>query len=75
MPLPGTQTCGAPRLLLSLPPMAEPPQKTLPTLTPKAEAEQLARREREAAALRENLRRRKAQARAKTSPPAEPDPR
>jgi hypothetical protein len=34
-----------------------------PALTPRAEAELAARREREAAALRENLRRRKEQAR------------
>ncbi len=45
--------------------MADPPSKTPPTLTPKAEAEQQARRDREAAALRENLRRRKAQSRAR----------
>ncbi len=37
----------------------------MPTLTPRAQAEAAARREREAAALRENLRRRKAQDRAR----------
>ncbi len=44
-----------------------------PNLTPKAEAEAIARREREASALRENLRRRKAQARARDGQPAVPD--
>lgn len=42
-----------------------------PQLTPRAEAEQAARREREAAALRDNLRRRKEQSRAR-QPPAPP---
>ena len=45
--------------------MADPPN-----LTPKAEADAQARQAREAAALRENLRRRKAQARARDDPPA-----
>ena len=36
-----------------------------PSLTPQAQADHQARREREAAALRENLRRRKAQTRAR----------
>lgn len=40
-----------------------------PSLTPRAEAEQAARREREASALRDNLRRRKEQARAREAPP------
>ena len=48
---------------------ADPPRK--PALTPRAEADQAARRAREAEALRENLRRRKAQTRPK--PPAKPD--
>ena len=43
-------------------------------LTPRAAAEQTARREREAAALRENLRRRKEQARARQDPPPAPKP-
>ena len=46
---------------------------SLPVSTPRADAERAARLEREAAALRENLRRRKEQARART-PPAEPKP-
>ncbi len=44
-----------------------------PNLSPKAEAEAQARQAREAAALRENLRRRKTQARARDVPPATPD--
>ena len=44
-----------------------------PSLTPKAEAEAQARQAREAAALRENLRRRKAQARARDDQPALPN--
>jgi hypothetical protein len=48
---------------------AAPPRK--PALTPRAEAELAARRAREAEALRENLRRRKAQTRPK--PPAKSD--
>ncbi len=47
--------------------MAEPPDT-------KAEADAEARRAREAAALRENLRRRKAQARAREAPPAQAEP-
>ncbi len=39
----------------------------MPDLTPRAAAEALARREREAGALRENLRRRKQQARERTT--------
>ena len=50
--------------------MTEPPQK--PPTTPRADAAQKARLEREAAALRENLRRRKEQARARTKPPKPP---
>ena len=42
-----------------MPAKPEPPR---PALTPRAEADLAARRSREAAALRENLRRRKAQA-------------
>ncbi len=56
-------------------PMADLPDKPKPTTTPKAEAELQARRAREAAALRENLRRRKAQSRARTDQPAEPETR
>ncbi len=46
---------------------------TKPDLTPRAKAELAARLDREAAALRENLRRRKQQARPKTDadPPSE----
>ena len=44
-----------------------------PALTSKAEAEAKARQAREASALRENLRRRKAQGRARDSQPAPPD--
>jgi hypothetical protein len=59
--------------------MADLPSKTPPTMTPKAEAELQARRDREAAALRENLRRRKAQTREKAARskamPADPDAR
>jgi hypothetical protein len=47
--------------------MSEPPAK--PATTPRADAAQKARLEREAAALRENLRRRKEQVRARTEPP------
>lgn len=43
-----------------------------PALTPRAAAEQAARREREAAALRENLRRRKEQSRARDPAPESP---
>ena len=48
----------------------QPPStpKTQPGATPRTEAVQQARRDREAAALRENLRRRKAQARARLAP-------
>jgi hypothetical protein len=50
--------------------MQKPPSR--PTITPRAEAEKQARLEREAAALRENLRKRKQQARARdTAPPKE----
>ncbi len=52
--------------------MTEPPQK--PATTPRADAAHKARLEREAAALRENLRRRKEQARARTPSP-EPLPK
>ncbi len=49
--------------------MSEPPPKERrPTMTDKALAEQKARKEREAAALRENLRKRKEQARARAAP-------
>ena len=43
--------------------MAEPPRKVKPTLTPRAQAAEVERRARQAEALRENLRRRKQQAR------------
>lgn len=54
------------------------PDRTKPQATLRAQAAEHARREREAAALRENLRRRKAQARAReqtqdTLPDALPD--
>lgn len=42
-----------------------PENKPKPDVTKRGEAERLARQEREAAALRENLRKRKAQARAR----------
>ena len=45
--------------------------KPAPTVSAKAQVEQQARLEREAAALRENLRRRKEQARARASRPTE----
>ena len=45
-----------------------------PDFTPRAAAEQAARREREAAALRENLRRRKEQSRARQDPKPGPAP-
>ena len=54
-------------------PDPDPPK---PATTARTEAAQQARRDREAAALRENLRRRKEQARAREAPPglpAEPD--
>ena len=44
-----------------------------PALTSKAESEAKARQAREASALRENLKRRKAQARARDGQPAYPD--
>ena len=48
--------------------MSEPPQKgKRPHVTDRALAEQQARKEREAAALRENLRKRKEQARERTA--------
>ncbi len=53
---------------LPAPPPTLPHVPGGPGLTPKAEAEAEARRAREAAALRENLRRRKAQARARDTP-------
>lgn len=46
------------------------PRRPAPTRTDRAEAAQRERAEREAAALRENLRRRKAQSRARTEDPA-----
>jgi len=49
------------------------PEKTLPTLRPEAAAAQADRQAREAAALRENLRRRKAQARAREDTPTVPE--
>ncbi len=55
--------------------MSEPGPK--PAATPRAEAEAEARKLREAAALRDNLRRRKEQARARQDPgaiPSEPLP-
>ena len=51
--------------------MTDPPR---PDLTPRAAAEQSARREREAAALRENLRRRKEQSRARQDIAPDPAP-
>jgi hypothetical protein len=42
-----------------------PPERKRPTITDRALADQQARKEREAAALRENLRKRKEQARAR----------
>jgi hypothetical protein len=45
-----------------------PPESKRPRLTDRALAEQQARKEREAAALRENLRKRKEQARARAEP-------
>ena len=51
--------------------MTGPPLK--PATTPRTEAAQKARLEREAAALRENLRRRKQQVRARTES-SKPDP-
>ncbi len=50
------------------------PPKPTPHHGPEAEAARAARLEREAAALRENLRRRKAQARAKADSAASPPP-
>ncbi len=49
------------------------PDRPTPNATPRAEAAEQARREREAAALRENLRRRKDQARARDAQAALPD--
>jgi hypothetical protein len=49
------------------------PEKPRPTLRPEAAAAQAERQAREAAALRENLRRRKAQARAREDPPTPPE--
>ncbi len=47
--------------------MTSPPDKPKPRLTPRAEVARQDRERREAAALRENLRRRKAQSRATES--------
>ncbi len=53
--------------------MSEPtPESKRPHLTDRALADQQARKEREAAALRENLRKRKEQARARDAKPGEP---
>ena len=52
--------------------MAETTDKPQPRLTDRAEAEHAARRAREAAALRANLRRRKEQARARETLPGLP---
>jgi hypothetical protein len=57
---------------------APPDDKPGPRVTDRARAEQLARKEREAAALRDNLRKRKQQARARTdadapNPPRDPE--
>jgi hypothetical protein len=49
------------------------PEKPRPTLRPEAAAAQAERLAREAAALRENLRRRKAQARARDDAPTPPE--
>jgi hypothetical protein len=46
-------------------------QKISPTVTDQTRAEQQAKRDRQAAALRENLKRRKAQARARQEEPPE----
>ncbi len=48
--------------------MVEPSEKSQPSFTDRAEAAKAARLEREAAALRANLRRRKEQARARETP-------
>ena len=53
---------------------APAPARPQPALTPRAEADRLARVEREAAALRANLTRRKAQSRARATPPDAPAP-
>ncbi len=54
----------------------QPKIKPQPTLTAEAEAERAARQAREATALRENLRRRKAQSRAREAVPDTPaDPK
>ena len=50
------------------------PARPQPGATPATTAQQQARRVREAAALRENLRRRKAQARARQAPKPDPAP-
>jgi hypothetical protein len=49
----------------------DPPQSARPSLGEKARADLAARREREAAALRANLRRRKDQARAREAEPVD----
>ena len=49
-------------------PMTQRPITQRPGMTPQAEADRHARLEREAQALRENLRRRKAQVRARAAP-------
>jgi len=52
------------------------PEKTPgPQLGRTAQSEAALRRERQAAALRENLRRRKARERGRDDPPAKPDPK
>ena len=51
-----------------------PEPDTKPAATPRAQAEAEARRQREADALRENLHRRKEQARARQAPSPEADP-
>ncbi len=52
-----------------------PPVKPAPNLNERAQAEADARRAREAAALRENLRRRKAQTRAREEAPPVANPK
>ena len=54
--------------------MPDRPEKApRPQLGPTAQSEATLRRERQAAALRENLRRRKARERGRGDPPAKPD--
>jgi len=52
--------------------MDQPDQPPRPNLTPRVLADKAEREARQAAALRENLRRRKEQTRARTTPPAPP---